>query len=129
MKRTPLLILVCLTLLSFSLFHFEPSKAKNKSSNNQQDGKSRLASQESTKSVGANSDPSGPEKGISAPANPNQDQKSDITVVASYQNDTSIPLRKMKPRPVVQETEHEANENPKIPVNHQDSPDPVVQDR
>src|SRR5215207_303834 len=37
----------------------------------------------------------GTEKILSATStNPNQDQNSDITVVASYQNDTSIPLRK-----------------------------------
>ena len=33
MKRTPLFFLLCLTLLSFGLFHFEPSKAENESSN------------------------------------------------------------------------------------------------
>jgi hypothetical protein len=56
-----------------------------------------------------------------------QDQKGDITVVESYHNDTSIPLRKMKPQPVFSKGEHEANENPKIPHKHIDSPDPVVQ--
>ena len=61
-------------------------------------------------------------------SNPNQDQKGDITVVASYHNDTSIPLRDMKPQPVFSKGQHEANENPKIPHKHKDSPDPVVQD-
>src|SRR6185295_9013597 len=43
-----------------------------------------------------------------------QDQKGDITVVASYHNDTSKPLRDMKPQPLVPKAVHE-NENPKIP--------------
>lgn len=55
-----------------------------------------------------------------------QDQKGDITVVASYHNDTSKPLRDMKPQPVFSKGQHE-NENPKIPNKHKDSPDPVVQ--
>src|SRR6185369_3953792 len=56
-----------------------------------------------------------------------QDQKNDIKVVASYHNDTSIPLRDMKPQPLVPKAVHE-NENPKIPNKHRDAPDPVVQD-
>jgi fibronectin type III domain protein len=60
--------------------------------------------------------------------NPNQDQKGDITVVASYHNDTSKPLRDIKPQPALQKAEH-ANKNRKIPINHTDSPDPVVQDK
>src|SRR5215213_10316450 len=167
MKRTPLLFLLCLALLSFSLFHLEPSNAESESSSAQLlqfataaiDNHSR--SQQAlnngrvlelnkpglkkipAKSVGFLSSPLpdvpsrltgakqlGTEKILSAtPTNPNQDQHSDITVVASYQNDTSIPLRKMKPRPMGSKTEHEANENPKIPTTHKDSPDPVVQDR
>jgi hypothetical protein len=55
-----------------------------------------------------------------------QDQRGDITVVASYHNDTSIPLRDMKPQPLVPKGVHE-NENPKIPNKHKDAPDPVVQ--
>ncbi|HEY8187394.1 MAG TPA: fibronectin type III domain-containing protein [Pyrinomonadaceae bacterium] len=62
-------------------------------------------------------------------SNPNQDQAADITVVASYHNDTSIPLRDMKPQPVFSKGQHEANENPKIPHKHKDGLDPVVQDR
>src|SRR5438132_5781604 len=62
-------------------------------------------------------------------ASPGQDQKPDITVVASYQNDTSEPLRDMKPKPAIPKTEHEANKNPKIPTKHKDSLDPVIQDR
>src|ERR1700730_14904144 len=57
-----------------------------------------------------------------------QDQKPDITVTASYHNDTSMPVRDMKPQPALPKTEHE-NENPRIPTKHKDSPDPVVQDR
>ncbi len=60
-------------------------------------------------------------------ANLGQDQKADITVTASYQNDTSIPLRDMKPQPATPKTVNEANKNPKIPTKHKDSPDPVVQ--
>src|SRR2546423_12542631 len=57
-----------------------------------------------------------------------QDQKGDISVVASYHNDTSKPLRDMKPQPVFSKQQHE-NENPKVPTKHRDSLDPVVQDR
>jgi hypothetical protein len=56
------------------------------------------------------------------------DQRADISVVASYHNDTSIPLRDMKPQPALQKAEH-ADKNRKIPLNHKDSTDPVVQDR
>ena len=63
----------------------------------------------------------------SANLNAIQDQRADIAVVASYHNDTSIPLRDMKPQPALQKQEH-ANKNRKLPVNHKDSPDPVVQD-
>src|SRR6267142_3158458 len=59
-------------------------------------------------------------------SNPNQDQKGDITVVGSYHNDTSKPLRDMKPQPALSKAQHE-NENPKIPNKHKDSPDTVVQ--
>ncbi|MDQ2856318.1 MAG: fibronectin type III domain-containing protein [Acidobacteriota bacterium] len=69
------------------------------------------------------------------PANPapvtnsGQDQKADITVTASYHNDTSRALRDMKPQPAHPKTEHEANPNPKIPIKHKDLPDTAVQDR
>ena len=56
-----------------------------------------------------------------------QNQKGEVTVTASYQNDTSKPLRDMKPQPVYSKTQREANKNPKIPNKHIDSPDPVVQ--
>src|SRR6266568_852125 len=56
-----------------------------------------------------------------------QDQKTQITVGASIHNDTSIPLREMKQLPMTMKAEHEANDNPKIPHKHKDSPDPVVQ--
>src|SRR6266850_1977503 len=58
---------------------------------------------------------------------PTQDQRGDVTVVESYHNDTSKPLRDMKPQPVFSKSEHEANENPKIPHVHKDGADPVVQ--
>ena len=57
-----------------------------------------------------------------------QDQRADISVVASYHNDTSKPIRDMKPQPLVPKAVHE-NENPKIPNKHKDAPDPVVQSR
>src|SRR5256885_3552905 len=62
------------------------------------------------------------------PGQGGQDQKGEITVVGSYHNDTSKPLRDMKPQPALSKAEH-ANENPKIPNKHKDSPDTVVQDR
>ncbi len=56
-------------------------------------------------------------------------QHGDVQAVASYHNDTSAPLRDMLPSPVPVEPSsgHEANENPKVPNNHIDSPDPAVQ--
>ncbi|HEY6046229.1 MAG TPA: hypothetical protein VIU65_06465, partial [Pyrinomonadaceae bacterium] len=59
---------------------------------------------------------------------PGQNQQ--VTVGSSYHNDTSIPLRDMKQLPVVEENQNEdreANENPRLPNNHVDSADPVVQ--
>src|SRR3989442_2825359 len=60
------------------------------------------------------------------PGQGGQDQKGEITVVGSYHNDTSKPLRDMKPQPALSKAQHE-NENPKIPNKHKDSPDTVVQ--
>jgi hypothetical protein len=62
--------------------------------------------------------------------NPNpapQNQNGDVTVVESYHNDTSKPLRDMKPQLLFFQGDHEANLNPKIPHTHQDAADPVVQ--
>ena len=56
-----------------------------------------------------------------------KDQKGDIIVVSSYHNDTSIPLREMKPQLALPKQQH-SNENPKVPNRHIDSHDPVVQD-
>src|SRR2546430_16190111 len=50
-----------------------------------------------------------------------------VTVVTSYHNDVSPALRDLPQVPVQLKQEHEANENPKIPNNHKDSPDPVIQ--
>jgi hypothetical protein len=58
---------------------------------------------------------------------PVQDQQGDVQVVESYHNDTSIPLRKMKPQPLFFAGEHDANKNPKIPHKHKDAPDTAVQ--
>ena len=52
-----------------------------------------------------------------------------VIVGASYHNDTSPPLRDMKPLPPMESPgEREANKNPKIPSHHTDDPDEVVQD-
>ncbi|HEV8367731.1 MAG TPA: fibronectin type III domain-containing protein [Pyrinomonadaceae bacterium] len=53
--------------------------------------------------------------------------KSPVIVGASVRNDTSIPLREMKQKPLDFRPEREANENPKVRHGHKDSPDPVVQ--
>jgi hypothetical protein len=58
---------------------------------------------------------------------PSQAQKNNVTVGASVRNDTSPPLRDMKQAKLGRRVEHEANENPKLPNNHRDSTDPVVQ--
>ena len=53
-------------------------------------------------------------------------------VITSYHNDVSAPLREMATWPLPpSEGEHEAAENPKIPINHAgaDRPDPVVQNK
>lgn len=56
-----------------------------------------------------------------------QERKGTVIVGASVKNDTSPPLRDMKQLPIGRKFEREANENPKVPTNHTDSPDPVVQ--
>ncbi|MEO5720578.1 MAG: hypothetical protein ABIR71_03790, partial [Chthoniobacterales bacterium] len=52
-----------------------------------------------------------------------------LTFGTSYKNDISPPMSSLPPQRVANENkeEEEANENPKIPNRHQDSPDPVVQ--
>src|SRR5229473_3536153 len=59
----------------------------------------------------------------------NQNQKNNVEVGASVHNDTSPPLRDMKPEKVGKKVEREANENPKVPASlkHKDSPDTAVQ--
>ncbi|MEO5719917.1 MAG: hypothetical protein ABIR71_00420, partial [Chthoniobacterales bacterium] len=54
-----------------------------------------------------------------------------MTFGESYKNDISPPMSSLPPQRVANESkaEEEANENPKIPNRHQDSPDPVVQNR
>ena len=55
-------------------------------------------------------------------------QAGSVAVGASYRNDVSPPLRTMPAwNPADAKSEHEANENPKIPRRHQDSTDPVIQ--
>jgi len=67
-----------------------------------------------------------------APANSQQSANPktapSLTVVHSYHNDVSPPLRLMQPAPV-KPRECELKENPKIPNNHRDAPDAAVQNR
>ena len=49
-----------------------------------------------------------------------------VIVGRSVHNDTSPPLRDLKPSPIRGETEREANANPRIPHRHVDQPDPVA---
>src|SRR6202162_5447524 len=46
---------------------------------------------------------------------------------SSYHNDTSPPLRDIKQLPIESHAEREANENPKLPSHHKDSPDEAVE--
>ena len=57
---------------------------------------------------------------------PFQGQQQKVTVGESTRNDTSRPLREMKQAPVFK-PKKEANENPKIPHVHKDTPDRKVQ--
>src|SRR6266478_3662202 len=63
------------------------------------------------------------------PPSSGQNQKSNVIVGASVHNDTSPPLREMKPDKVGKKVEREANENPKVPatLKHQDTPDAATQ--
>ena len=68
-------------------------------------------------------------KRSSVTANPTptfQGAKQKITVGESIRNDTSRPVREMKQQPVFK-AKKEANENPKIPHSHRDTPDNRVQ--
>ena len=60
---------------------------------------------------------------------PNANQQSSGPIVgASYKNDISPPLRSMPPWKASDlKAEHEANENPKVPYRHHNTPDPVIQ--
>src|SRR5437762_1236216 len=60
---------------------------------------------------------------------PNANQQSGgPTVGASYKNDISPPVRNMPPWKASDlKAQHEANENPKVPYRHHDTPDPVIQ--
>lgn len=50
-----------------------------------------------------------------------------VTIVHSYHNDVSPPLREMNPWPTQVRQQREAAENPPIMIPHEDKPDPVVQ--
>jgi hypothetical protein len=58
-----------------------------------------------------------------------QDQNKNVIEGASIHNDTSPPLRDMKPSKVGRKVEREANENPKVPgsLKHKNTPDAAVQ--
>ena len=67
----------------------------------------------------------------SAQANATQQPKAqqfgETTVISAWHSDLSRPLRE---QPLIwppTEAEHEANPNPQIPHQHQDGPDPVIQ--
>lgn len=55
-------------------------------------------------------------------------ERQEMIVGASVRNDTSIPLREMKQKPIEWRPQREANKNPKVRHYHQDRTDPVVQD-
>ena len=62
-----------------------------------------------------------------ANATPQAQQFGETTVIHALHSDLSRPLRE---QPLIwppTETEHEANLNPKLPHQHQDGPDPVIQ--
>src|SRR6266508_3820859 len=63
------------------------------------------------------------------PASKEQGQNSGVIAGTSYHNDTSPALRDIKQLPVQSIGEREANENPRLSIEHKDSPDEVVQDR
>src|ERR1043166_8668724 len=65
---------------------------------------------------------------LSAQAPNARQQSRGPTVGASYKNDISPPVRGMPPwEPSDAKAEHEANENPKVPHRHHDTPHPVIQ--
>ena len=65
---------------------------------------------------------------LSAQAPNANQQSSGHTVGASYKNDISPPVRNMPPWKASDlKAQHEANENPKVPYRHHDTPDPVIQ--
>jgi hypothetical protein len=57
----------------------------------------------------------------------NQEQFGQTTVIYALHSDLSKPLREQPLSWPPIEAEHEANLNPKIPLQHQDAPDPVIQ--
>src|SRR5215510_14916590 len=67
----------------------------------------------------------------SAQANDEQEPKTqqfgETTVISAWHSDLSRPLREQPLAWPPAETEHEANLNPKIPHQHQNGPDPVIQ--
>ena len=62
-----------------------------------------------------------------ANATPKAQQFGETTVIPALHSDLSRPLRDQLLVWPPTETEHEANLNPKLPHQHQDGPDPVIQ--
>lgn len=63
-----------------------------------------------------------------ANATPKAQQFGETTVIHALHSDLSRPLRDQPLAwPPMEAEEHEANLNPKIPLQHQDGPDPVIQ--
>src|SRR5690242_4926475 len=60
-------------------------------------------------------------------AEPFQGKSQEISHGVSVRNDTSIPLREMKQKPMDFGPEREANLNPHVPHFHKDAPDRVIQ--
>ena len=62
-----------------------------------------------------------------ANATPEAQQSGETTVIRASHSDLSRPLREEQLVWPPTETEHEANLNPQIPLQHQEGPDPVIQ--
>src|SRR5688572_21970671 len=66
-------------------------------------------------------------RSTAAPLNPAQGRKQEITTGVSVRNDTSLPLREMKQKPIGEKPKREGPANPRVPHFHKDLPDRVVQ--
>ena len=80
---------------------------------------------EAKRDTGVNNNP--PKSAASAVVTPVQGNRQNIEHGVSVRNDTSIPLREMKQKPIDFGPEREAAANPKIRHFHEDKPDKNVQ--